>query len=277
MKNSALKNVVWAIGILVCLVAVAVGLLIASVNRYNGSGFSAAVDLHLSGNGNADVVQLTAGDGNGAAVLKELTETSDAGMAYIDKLTFICDSSFIGVRDYGLLTGGKDTYQVWGTKTGSLKIGELTSSLIEYPADGSLVSIADSAMIAKPPILVLCIGQDGLSASDENNFKTNYTMLINSIMSGSPDTQIICCSINSVTENYTGPDGLTADMIAQANRWIEDVCLSTGVYFCNTAHCVDNGYGYVHSTFLSTNGKTLNSTGISEILSYLRTHALGGI
>ena len=219
---------------------------------------------------------------NGRTQMKEGSTVNqidrrDAGMAYIDKLTFICDSSFIGVRDYGLLTGGKDTYQVWGTKTGSLKIGEVTSSLIEYPADGSLISIADSAMIAKPPILVLCIGQDGLSASDENNFKTNYTMLINSIMSGSPDTQIICCSINSVTENYTGPDGLTADMIAQANRWIEDVCLSTGVYFCNTAHCVDNGYGYVHSTFLSTNGKTLNSTGISEILSYLRTHALGGV
>ncbi|MDO4982637.1 MAG: SGNH/GDSL hydrolase family protein [Eubacteriales bacterium] len=277
MKNSALKNVIWAMSIIVCLIAVIVGLLIASVNRYNGSGFDKEVDLHMKNSSASGVVQLTAGDMPDGASLKSLGETADAGMEYIDKLTFLCDSSVIGMRDYGLLSGGKDTYQVWGTNSGTLKISEITSTDIKYPSDGSLISIADSAMIAKPPILVICVGQDGLAGSDENNFKTNYTMLINSIMSGSPDTQIICCSISSVTENYTGPDGLTAELIRSANKWIEEVCMSTGVYYCNAAHSVDNGYGYVHGTFLSTNGKTLNSTGISEFISYLRTHALGGI
>lgn len=254
-----------------------VGLLIASVNRYNGSGFEKDVDLHMNASTGPGVVQLTSGDTNAANTLKILEETADAGIEYIDKLTFLCDSSVIGMRDYGLLSGGKSTYQVWGTSSGSLKTDEITSTPIKYPADGSLISIADSAMIAKPPILVICVGQDGLGSTDEKSFKANYTALINSVMSASPDTQIICCSISSVTENYTGPDGLSSSLVGSANDWIKDVCLSTGVYFCNAAHSVDNGYGYVHSTFLSTNGKTLNSTGISEYISYLRTHALGGI
>ena len=37
---------------------------------------------------------------------------------------------------------------------------------------------------------------------------------------------------------------------------------------------VGDGTGAALSSYLSSNGKTLNSSGINEVLSYLRTHAL---
>ena len=274
-KWTSLKNLGWAIGIVVCLVALLVGLVIASVNRYSGDSFSSNTELAAeSVDGSGSVTELTPGTSGGTGTLLTLPETNDAGQEYIDKLTFLCDSSFIGVRDYGLLAGGTGTYQVWGTDTGSLRVSDLATGTIVYPSDGSSITIADAAMIAKPAILVVCIGQDGLNAVDETAFKASYAAMITGIQSASPDTKIICCSISSVIANYTGSDGLTTIMISEANDWIREVCEATGVYFTDSGKAVGDGTGAVLTSYLSTNGKTLNSSGINEVLSYLRTHAL---
>lgn len=272
-KWTVIKNLAWAVSILVCLLAVVVGFVIASVNRYSGDGIVSSTELKSETvKDSSGVVQLSSGETGGALIT--LPETNDAGMEYIDKLTFLCDSSFVGVRDYGLLTGGTDTYQVWATDSGSLPIGNILEKSIIYPSDGSEISIADAAMIAKPPVLVLCVGQDGLNNVDESAFKNSYTSLIQTIKSSSPDTVIICCSITSVVNNYTGADNLTTIMISDANDWIKDVCQNNGVYFAESGKSVGDGTGSVSSGYLSTNGKTLNSSGITQVLQYLREHAL---
>ena len=178
------------------------------------------------------------------------------------------------MRDYGLLSGGTGTYQVWGTSSGSLRVSDLLTATIVYPSDKSEIAIADAAMIAKPPVLVIVVGQDGLNGVDENSFKACYSGMITSIKSASPDTKIICCSISSVGPNYTGADGLSTIIVSDANDWIREVCESTGVYFTDSAKAVGDGTGAVLSSYLSSNGKTLNSSGITEILNHLRTHAL---
>lgn len=272
-KWTVIKNLGWAVAILVCLLALVVGFVIASVNRYSGAPISASTEIRSETVANSEnVTELTASEGGGS--LLTLPETNDAGQEYIDKLTFLCDSSFVGVRDYGLLSGGTNTYQVWATDTGSLPIGSIMEKNIIYPSDGSEISIADAAMIAKPAVLVICVGQDGLNQVDEAAFKNSYTSLIQSIRTSSPDTIIICCSISSVINNYTGADNLTTIMISDANDWIMDVCRNTGVYFAETGKSVGDGTGSVLTSYLSTNGKTLNSSGITEILKYLSKHAL---
>lgn len=272
-KWTEIKNAGWVLCIGICLLAVAVGLIIASVNRYSGDSFSGSAELSAeSVKDSENVTELTQGTGGGT--LLTLPETSDAGQEYIDKLTFLCDSSFIGVRDYGLLSGGTGTYQVWGTSSGSLRVSDLLTATIVYPSDKSEIAIADAAMIAKPPVLVIVVGQDGLNGVDENSFKACYSGMITSIKSASPDTKIICCSISSVGPNYTGADGLSTIIVSDANDWIREVCESTGVYFTDSAKAVGDGTGAVLSSYLSSNGKTLNSSGITEILNHLRTHAL---
>lgn len=273
---SKLKNVIWAVGIFACLLTLFVGFVIASVNRYSGESFSTDVDLNGCSNADADVTQQTGADtsASGGGALMYLSETADAGMSYIDKLTFICDSSVIGIRDYGVLTGGKETYQVWGTETGTFKISDFMNGKIIYPADESELSISDAALIAKPPILVICVGQDGLSTADENTFKASYSAMIDQIKASSPDTVLILSSISSISENYTGLDDLTSEMVLTANEWIKDLCQKYGCYYVDAGHACDTGYGYVHVSYLSTNGKTLNVNGVNEYVNYLRTHAL---
>lgn len=274
-KWTGLKNIGWAMGIAVCLLALFVGLVIASVNRYSGNSFDSSTTISADTvDGSDSVVELVPGSSGNLSGLNTLSETPDAGQEYIDKLTFLCDSSFIGVRDYGLLSGGTGTYQVWGTSSGSMRIADINDSDIVFPSDGSSISIADAAMVTKPEILVICVGQDGLNNVDELGFKTAYTTLLTNILASSPNTKIICCSISSVTTGYNGADGLTTIMISDANDWIREVCASMDVYFTDSGKAVGDGTGSVEIGYLSSNGKTLNSSGINAILSYLRTHAL---
>lgn len=273
IKLKDLKDFGWAIGIIICLVALFIGLVIASVNRYSGSKITTSTPISQeSAENNSDVTTLAPGSGGNLSNLITLDETPDAGQEYIDRLTFLCDSSFIGVRDYGLLSGGTNTDQVWGTDSGSMFVSNLSTASIVLPPDGSTMSIADAAMVRQPEILIVVVGQDGLNAVDETEFKTAYAAMLNSIHSASEDTKIVCCSISSVTSNYSGADGLTTIMISDANDWIRDVCASMNIRFCDAGKAVGDGTGSVEASYLSSNGKTLNSSGINEILTYLRTH-----
>ena len=78
----------------------------------------------------------------GDGTLTTLPETEDAGQEYIDSLTFLCDSSLAGLKDYGVLSGGTETSQVWSTPSGVLAVGDIDQSKIVYPNDGSIVSAA---------------------------------------------------------------------------------------------------------------------------------------
>jgi hypothetical protein len=274
-KWTTWKNLGWALGIVVCLLALFVGFIIAIVNRYSGDTFSGSTSLTSETvSSNSDVTELTPSTASETGDVMTLEETSDAGQEYIDKLTFLCDSALIGMRDFGLLSGGTGTTQVWGTSSGTLRVADLPTANIVYPSDGSSITIADAAMIAKPEILVICVGQDGLAAVDESTFKTCYSTMISNILNSSPDTKIICCTISSVSNSYSGVDDLTPVLIGEANEWIREVSASLGVYYTDAGKAVGDGSGAVGSTYLSSNSKTLNSSGINQILNYLRTHAL---
>ena len=131
-------------------------------------------------------------------------------------------------------------------------------------------------MIAKPRILVISIGQDGLMGVDKETFIANYKSLITGIREKSPGTYIVCCSVTSVGPNYSGPDGLTRDAINWANDYIQEVCIDTGAYFCDVARDMRDSTSVLDSSYASANGKTLNTAGLNAFLQYLRTHVVNG-
>ena len=218
-KWNTYKNFGWALAIGVALFALLLGLLFTAFTRYGGEldrpkiqlGEVSAAVPEAGALPEADTVQ----DRTGRLVT--LAGTADGGQGYIDSRTFLCDSATSGLRDYGIRSGGIATTQVWGSNSGSLPIGTIPDALIKYPGDGSQINAIDAAMIAKPKILVISIGQDGLMGVDKETFIANY-------------------SVTSVGANYAGADGLTRDAINWANDYIQEVCIDTGAYFCDVAH-----------------------------------------
>ena len=264
-KWAAIKNIVWALGIVVCLLALVVGLIFASAVKYDGSG-------QIQRPGEAAIATPVVNVPIGNGTLMSLGETGDGGQAYIDSLTFLCDSALIGLRDYGILSGGIATSQVWGSSAGNIPAATIADCTIKYPGDGSNIPASSAAMLTQPSTLVISLGCDSLADTNREDFITNYASLINAIRKASPGTKIICSSITSVITGYSGVDGLSVALVSSANEWIRQVCTDNGVYYVDAASAVCDASGTLFSEYASANGKTLNSAGLNEILLYLRTH-----
>ena len=266
------KNVIWALLILIALLAVLVGVIYCLVNPYAGERVVPVVELGASSGASkkeskADLsAPSSASVSAQAGVLNELEKTRDRGQEYITSLTFLCDS-----RNTAVVTYGADPSKVWLGSEGAVDMNDLYAAGVRFPGDGSTVSASNAAMITKPDILVILIGKDGLPDISEESFITGYRALINSVLSQSPSTRIICCSISSVTEAYDG--NITPEKVYLANQWLKTVCTDTAVWYADTASavCAD---GWLLEEYAASDGVSLNGAGASALFEYLSTHAL---
>ena len=256
------KNIFWAIGIVACLLALVVGFGVSAFTKYSPPGeyeeAQQSEEIFLESTG----------------TLNRLGETADGGQSYIDGLTFLVDSTLIGLRDYGLLSGGTSTSQVWGSAAGNISVENIADPTIKLN-DGSEKLVSQAAAELKPSVLVISLGMDSLQKVDRVTFEANYAALVNNIRAASPNTKIILCSLSSVTSAYNSPDGITIEMANTAEGWVQNVCRSTGVYYADVTKEVKDTSGTLLSDFAGVNNKALNTTGLNKVLEYLRCHTVG--
>lgn len=271
-RFNTVKNIIWAVATIVSVLAVTVGLISVMTRRYDGEKPEMTLDLgssSIQASGDEDVIMSTSqSSGIQRGELHQLHVTPDAGDGYQNSLTFLVDSTFVGLRTKQLV----EDYQVWATSSGSMPISKLDSINILFPNDGSEISPQNAAMISKPKILVIGIGTDGLGDVDENVFVAAYDRLINNIKSASPDTQIICMGLCSVTEDYSGKD-LSVNIMSDGNDWVKLVCRDTGAWYADVSENLGDGSGGLRASYAEANGKSLSGDGLRLVLEYLRTHA----
>lgn len=263
---NTLKNIIWAIACAVGLGAVFVGLIIMCFKPYNGQRQDGTLmlgtgvkpmgglDIGIITGQDTPTIDVNVGLSASAALLGE---TADAGMEYIDELTFICDSHFAGMKNYGLLTDGITTKQVWLGSGGTFPATSIAGTTIIYPGDGSELLPATAAMVSKPKVIVMMLGNDSASETSQDVFLSDYKSLISNIKLQSPDTKLICAS--------TCASGA-------ANLWIQQICEDCGCYYADlTSVLLDSGGRKVSAFF---DGEAVSAAGINAVLEYLRTHAL---
>ena len=269
-RVTGLKNILWAIGIALCLLALLIGFIVAAVTPYHGETDPRTPDLNAvrEKNTSADVSAITFVEPEDQLHL--LRESKDAGEEYIRSSVFLTDSVMLVLREQSL-TGG----DVWGGGNGKLPMDSIATWNILY-SDGSRISPADACMVTKPARLFIAVGSDGLEEVGRDAFISGYTALIEAIRRVSPDTQIVCCSIAPVRADYDEEVRLDNDMIANANDWLRELCLSTGVYFADTASALTSG-GALDPKYAESNARSLNTAGAMAVLGYLRTHAIPSV
>ena len=185
----------------------------------------------------------------------------------IDSLTFLVDSSLSSLKTSGLTAG-----QVWVGGSG-LPMSDIANWTIVYPGDGSSVSPANAAMVAKPSVLLIAVGSDGMSGLSQEAFISGYETMIRGILGASPETKVVCCSVFPVTDAYTGADGLDIAGAEQVNGWIQQVCIDTGAWYADIAYNI-TAEGKLIGQYADADGKGLSGTGLSAVMSWIRTHSL---
>lgn len=185
-------------------------------------------------------------------------------------MVFIGDSTTYGLKAYEVLDGS----QVWTPSSGTLALFNQSIATIVYPPTGEEIPITDAVGRAKPEYVVLTIGVNGVSMMNEEQFKTQYTELIERIKSVSPDTRIICNSIYPVEAMYEAKDnGINNAVIDRANGWILQIAEATGTHFTNSASVLKGSDGKLVSGYGNGDGIHLNAVGFERVIDYLKTHA----
>ena len=87
-------------------------------------------------------------------------------------------------------------------------------------------------------------------------------------------TWILCIPPTSVTIAYADTAGLALTKSNEARQWLQTICTDTGAYYCDASSAVQDVSGALLQEFASANGVTLNSSGLNQIIQYLRYHAV---
>lgn len=291
MKRNAKNSMffVWTIAIFICMIMVFCALIFSSC----GTGADVPVTTNPpaeseqpadSGDETSDVTAdpnaavTDGGEGTAATDAPQtssvvLGETEDAGQEYIDKLTFLGDSTTYGLKYYEVLSGGKNTTQVWTPASGTLTLYNYATATIVFPEDGQEISIVDAVTRKQPEYLVITLGVNGVAEMDEDWFKQDYTALVQSIQAASPNTKIICNSIYPVENDYEYINSINNTNIPQANEWIKAVAEATGCKYADSASVLKAEDGSLREDYGNGDGIHLNADGFNAVLEYLRTHA----
>lgn len=267
---SGIKNLIWAAGILVCLVAVFVGFIYIAVGDYDGERVIPTVNLGASekdGKGSKNGESADTAERPVAGQLNELKKNR-GGDDYISSLFFLSDSVCSQLYLFGA-----NPSRIWLGETGVLDAGSLSSSKIVFPDDGSVITVSNAAMVSQPDVIVFLVGSDALAAVSGGDFREDYGNLIRSVQMASPDTQIICCSICSFAPSFIPSDSLTSATVNDANIRLQEICGEYPVWYADTASLLCEE-GYLKSEYAASDGRTLNGDGIAIILDYLRSHAI---
>ena len=283
-NNPNALYLVWAVAIVACLLVVLFSLLFASLTAGSGVDITTAPPS-AEGEGPApDGPSAPAQEGDTPASAAPgpeidtssaalLGETEDAGQAYIDRLTFLGDSTTNGLKEYGVLSGGTATTQVWTPASGTLTLYLWNAASIVYPETGAEMTIADAVETKKPEYLVITLGVNGVAELEEDAFKIYYTDIINCVKEASPSTRIICNSIYPVENDYEHIDQISNEKINTANGWILDVAEATGTRYADSCSVLKAADGSLREELGNGDGLHLNADGYNAVLEYLRTHA----
>ena len=292
MKRKAQSSVffIWTVGILVCLLAVLLALVLSSCGRGEEVPIVtppapeqesvnpddpedvATGEPGSTPSGETPSGQTTpSGAGTTPSGPYVLGETADAGQSYIDKLTFLGDSTTYGLKAYSMLSGGQNTTQVWTPSNGTLTLSFYETATIVTP-NGEML-IKDAAAAYQPEYLVITLGVNGVSFMDEASFKDCYTKLIQNVQAASPNTKIICNSIYPNMTSYKYYGDINNENITRANGWIQEVAAATGTRYSDTCSVLKDGNGALRADYCNGDGIHLNAAGFTAVLNYLRTHA----
>lgn len=213
-----------------------------------------------------------------------LGETPDGGDEYIDSFVFFGESTTYHLKSRGVLSGGKNTCQVWAPENGTVNLdASVTSLKIVYPETGEKITVGEAVRRKRPKRILLTFGLNGAVSkikAGEEYFRSCYLSLIDEIRLNSPETAIILQSCFPIAEsmdmsNYSVSAATLSEYIATLNLWSLRLAEDEHLGYLNTAEALVDERGFLFSEYDAGDGHHLTTAAYLKILEYIRTHREG--
>lgn len=198
---------------------------------------------------------------------------------YIDSFIFFGESTTYHLKSREVLSGGKETTQVWAPRGGTVNLDTTTASLkIVFPETGEEITLSEALTRKKPRRIMLTFGLNGASTKikkGEEYFRTCYLSLINMIRASSPDTKIYLESCFPVSESmdmsaYTVDARTLNGYIDRINSWTKRLAADEGLYYVESAPTLKGEDGFLRREYDAGDGYHLNAAAYKKILEYIR-------
>ncbi|MBE6550447.1 MAG: hypothetical protein E7670_08505 [Ruminococcaceae bacterium] len=197
---------------------------------------------------------------------------------YIDSFVFFGESTTYHLKSRGVLSGGNNTTQVWGTGNGTAKLDITTKALrIIYPETNELLTVGEAAAKKHPKRMFLCFGLNGAVGNIKKGaeyFKACYRSLIDEIIKNSPSTEIFLASAFPVAKNmdmsrYTVDVDTLNSYIVTINSWTREVADEYGFTYLNVAEPLTDSNGHLRIEFQVGDGHHLTADAYRLVLEYI--------
>lgn len=219
--------------------------------------------------------------------------SSDTQFPIERNVVFLGDSTTNAMRHYEIFPGGKNTACVWSGVDGTLSMWDVSrkeigvtqamhdtytkrkifsnmKNIFRQVKSSSNPSIVYSAKIGdlceyvRPIAIVITLGVNGCTCMSEDDFKYEYSSLVEVIKEASPDTRIILNSIYPVSKQSTK---ITNQEIDIANRWIAQIARDNSVNFIDTNKILKASDGFAPDDLIdSSDGIHWNRAGYKRIV-----------
>ena len=210
-----------------------------------------------------------------------LGATDDMGKDYIDSFIFFGESTTYHLKSRGVLSGGKNTTQVWAPSSGTVNLDSTTASVkILYPETGEYLTLSEAAAKKKPKYMLLCFGLNGAARNirlGKDYYISCYRSLLDAISSASPDTKLILQSGYPVASNmdmsaYSCDARELNGYISTLNGWTRELAEEYGAKYLNTSEVLTDSDGFLKSEYQNGDGHHMTVAAYKVILEYIRTH-----
>lgn len=221
-------------------------------------------------------------DSNIAVIATDLSESESSALENnkisIDDIIFLGESTTYHLKSRGVLSGGKETTQVWAPKSGTLMLdASISECRIVYPETGEELSLEAAIKRKKPMAMLFTFGLNGatdFNKRGEKYFKFCYQKLLDTVKAASPDTEIIINSCFPIAKSmdmsrYTVDARALNLYIDNINLWAQNLARENNLRYTDSASALKDAEGFLTPELQAEDGYHLNERAYELILKYL--------
>lgn len=196
-----------------------------------------------------------------------LPKTGEDDSRYLADMLFTGDSRTRGLAFYGFVPE-RQVFAIDG-----LNHRDAHQKALFDAGDGTERLLCEAVGLRAPKRVLISFGINGMDYIEEEEYFSEYSALLDAIMSHSPQSVFILQSIYPVSAGFSAENpGLSNETIDRYNARLQQLAKEKQIFFLNTAEALKNEEGALEEAYDAGDGLHMSREAYKVILRYIREH-----
>lgn len=190
--------------------------------------------------------------------------------AYLNHCIFLGDSRTVAMANYGYVAEDSTLAEVGLAHVNAINHTYTYSTGLQYTMSTYLET-------HKADVIYISYGVNGISFTEEEQYKEKYEELVDYVMDAAPDSKIVIQGIWPIKEGYPMTQKFTNADIDYYNDFLLELAEEKGIYYLDSNTVLKDDYNTMKDIYNSGDGLHYNEAGYEEVVSYLLSHTVPGV